>query len=319
MQPLVSIIVPVYNAEKYLDACVNSVLSQTYSQFEIVLVNDGSNDNSAQICKAFARNHPNIVLINQENQGVSAARNAGMKQAKGQYITFLDADDTLPENALKALVEGATQHGSHLTIGRIYETEDIPTGVLEGEDYLVKALEDNPIAYSVWRILYKADFIRDLSFPIGYVSHEDSYFIFTCALKMPKVAVIEDVVYNYTVVGNSASRSTFTIKKYNAICELLAKKEKIIKEEYSHLLPLFYHLKTKIQMVLLTGLSFTKGAQFRKCEKETLARFKEIKDYFRADLPYSNPSLYRVYAKNMYYPHKLYLKIKSTAKRLLGR
>ncbi len=319
MQPLVSVIIPAYNAEKYLDACIGSVLAQTYKNFEVILVNDGSKDNSKAICTEFAEKHQSVVFADQENQGVSAARNTGLDRAQGEFIAFLDADDTLPVNALGSLVKGALEHGADLTIGRIYENEDIPIGVLEGEEYLKKALEDNPIAYSAWRILYKADFIRGLKFPLGYVAHEDSYFVFTCALRKPKVALIEDVVYNYTVVGSSASRSSFTIKKYDAICELLAKKETAIKEEYPHLLPLFYHLKTKIQMVLLTGLSFTKGRQFRNCEQETLLRFKEAKGYFRAELPHSDASLYKVYARGMYYPHKIFLKIKSTAKRLLGR
>ncbi len=319
MQPLVSVIIPVYNAEKHLDACIGSVLAQTYKSFEIILVNDGSKDNSKAICEELASKHPSIVLVDQPNQGVSAARNAGLERAQGEYIAFLDADDTLPANSLESLVNGAKEYGADLIIGRIYEAEDIPTGVLEGEEYLKKALEDNPITYSAWRILYKADFISGLRFPLGYVAHEDSYFVFTCALRKPRVALIKDVVYNYTVVGSSASRSGFSIKKYNAICELLAKKEVVINEEYPHLLPLFYHLKTKIQMVLLTGLSFTKGKHFRKCEKETLLRFKEVKGYFRAELPHSDASIYKVYARGMYYPHKLFLKIKSTAKRLLGR
>ncbi|MBQ4568565.1 MAG: glycosyltransferase [Ruminococcus sp.] len=319
MQSLVSVIIPVYNAEKFLDACVGSVLAQTYKNFEIILVNDGSKDSSGEICRRLAGKHQSVVLVEQENQGVSAARNAGLALARGEYVVFADADDTLPAGALEALVKGAAEYDADLTIGRIHQAEDIPTGVLEGEEYLKKALEDNPITYSVWRILYKADFINGLEFPLGYVAHEDSYFIFTCALRKPRVALIKDVVYNYTVVGSSASRSSFSIRKYNAICELLAKKEELVKEEYPHLLPLFYHLKTKIQMVLLTGLSFTKGKQFRKCEKETLLRFKEVKGYFKAELPHSEASVYRVYARGMYYPHKLFLKIKSAAKRMLGR
>ena len=120
MNPVVSVIIPVYNMEQFLNACVDSVLSQTYPSLEIILVNDGSKDNSPAICEEIAKEHHQVVLIHQENRGVSVARNTGMQQATGKYLMFLDADDRLPEGAVKALIEAAEQNNADMTIGRIY-------------------------------------------------------------------------------------------------------------------------------------------------------------------------------------------------------
>ena len=95
---LISIIVPVYNVEKYLERCLDSILSQTFSDFELILVNDGSTDHSLEICRSYAEKDERILLIDQENRGLSAARNAGIAVAKGEYLGFVDSDDYIAQN-----------------------------------------------------------------------------------------------------------------------------------------------------------------------------------------------------------------------------
>src|SRR5699024_896925 len=102
---LVSVIVPVYNAEPYLYKCVNSILNQTFDQVEIILINDGSTDNSVEICHTLATNDSRINVINQHNQGPSAARNRGIEEASGEFIQFVDADDVIEETMTEKLVE----------------------------------------------------------------------------------------------------------------------------------------------------------------------------------------------------------------------
>lgn len=102
-RPKISIIVPIYKAEKYLDRCINSIINQSYQDFELLLVNDGSPDNSLNICRAWAKKDSRIKVINQENQGAQAARKNGFLQSSAFYITFVDADDYLPLDALIAL------------------------------------------------------------------------------------------------------------------------------------------------------------------------------------------------------------------------
>lgn len=319
MEPLVSVIVPVYNMEKFIKNCADSVLSQSYSNIELILVNDGSKDNSSALCKEIAEKHKNVTLIEQENQGVSVARNNGINKASGKYVTFLDADDYFTGNALKALVTKAEETDADMTLGKISQNEDIPVGVFEGEEFLIKALEDNPVAYYSVRILYKREFIKDVFFLEGFGCGEDSYFVFECALKKPKVATIGEQVYVYYTNPDSATHSSFSKKRYDDVCTLLDKKEKFIKEEYPHLLNLFYHLKTKIQMMLLSNLSLTKGEEFKKMEKETLERFDEVKGYFKGDLPYSNAAFYNVLANNGYATFKAKNKARHFVKRILKR
>ena len=107
MNILVSIVVPIYNAENYLTKCIYSIIKQTYKNIEIILVNDGSTDNSLKICETFALNDKRIIIISQKNMGVSTARNIGINVAKGEYISFVDSDDTIEDNYIQELVDNS--------------------------------------------------------------------------------------------------------------------------------------------------------------------------------------------------------------------
>ena len=109
MEDLVSIIIPVYNTEKYLSKCLESVINQTYKNLEIILINDGSTDKSKEICESFAKKDKRIQILNKENSGVSSARNHGMRLAKGQYIAFIDGDDYAEENYIEELLKNLKQ------------------------------------------------------------------------------------------------------------------------------------------------------------------------------------------------------------------
>ena len=162
MLDLVSVIIPIYNVEKFVIDCVESVIDQSYSNVEIILVNDGSTDSSPIICKNLTQKYSNCLLINQENKGVSEARNRGIREANGKYILFLDADDSLPKDSIKKLVDSAMSSNSDMAIGNFRKNSDIPVAIFEGEEYLKKVLEDHSITYHAWGILYKKDFIENL-------------------------------------------------------------------------------------------------------------------------------------------------------------
>lgn len=319
MESLVSVVIPTYNMGDFIEACVDSVLKQIYTNFEIIIINDGSKDNTKAVCTELANKNSNVFLFNQENQGVSVARNKGLELSKGDYVLFLDADDTMPSNAIKDLLYAAKNHGADITIGKISPDEKIPIGIFAEEEFLVKCLEDNPIAYYSVRTLYKREFLYGISFEKGYICGEDSYFIFECATKKPKVVTIDKCVYSYTKNPNSATCSAFSHNRYDSICQLLDKKEKIILSNFPHLLDLFYHLKVKIQMMLLTNFATVKGKNFRNEEKETLLRFNNFKSHFRADLPYSNSSLYNLLTKIGYNKYKKYIYLKSFARYIFKR
>ena len=115
-QPLVSIIVPIYNAQNHIARCVESIRRQTYRNLEILLLNDGSQDVSLEVCKMYANVDPRIVLIDKSNSGVAATRNMGLREARGKYLQFVDADDTIQPYATELLVQRAEESGADLVI-----------------------------------------------------------------------------------------------------------------------------------------------------------------------------------------------------------
>ena len=115
-QPLISVIVPVYNVEKYLKKCVNSITSQTYENLEILLVDDGSTDSSGQICNEFEKNDARIKVIHKKNGGLSDARNAGLDRAKGQYYAFIDSDDYIQDNTIEIMLNAVKKNKSEIAI-----------------------------------------------------------------------------------------------------------------------------------------------------------------------------------------------------------
>ncbi len=319
MKPLVSVVIPAYNMGNFIGPCINSVLNQTYTNFEIIIVNDGSHDNTETICSGFSKQNSNVLLITQENQGVSVARNNGIAMSHGDYILFLDADDTLPPNAINDLVVAAQKYNSDMTIGKMSPEEEMPIGIFTGEEFLIKCLEDSTISHFCWRILFKREFLKDIAFPKGIICGEDGYMVFKCAAKKPVVATINECVYKYTVNPNSVTRSTFTHKRYDSLLTVLNKKEAIISKDFPHLLDLFYHLKAKTLMRLLAVLSNTKGTEFKKEERETLLHFNNVKTFFRANLDSSNADFYNILSNNGYFKYKLKLKLKHMIRNMLNR
>ena len=319
MKPLVSVVIPAYNMGDFVGPCINSVLNQNYTNFEIIIVNDGSHDNTETICSEFAKQNSNVLLITQENQGVSVARNNGIAMSHGDYILFLDADDTLPPNAINDLVVAAQKYNSDMTIGKMSPEEEMPIGIFTGEEFLIKCLEDSTISHFCWRILFKREFLKDITFPKGIICGEDSYMVFKCAAKKPTVATINECVYKYTANPNSVTRSTFTHKRYDSLWTVLNKKEAIISNDFPHLLDLFYHLKVKTLMRLLAVLSNTKGTEFKKEERETLLHFNNVKSFFRANLDSSNADFYNILSNNGYFKYKLKLKLKHMIRNMLNR
>lgn len=182
--PKVSIIIPVYNVEKYLTECIESVLEQTLSDWELILVNDGSPDGSEEICLNYARSDQRIKYISQKNQGVSVARNNGLKAASGKYIFFMDSDDTIDCNFLKS---------SYLVAEK--EQADI---VVIGAYFLKKPLSEIP-ALPAWAVLINLNFLRkyDVYFPVAIQPCEDGLFTHRLLALTNRLAANPNGIYNY--------------------------------------------------------------------------------------------------------------------------
>lgn len=187
MNPKLSIVIPVYNAGTYIDQCLGSLLKQHFKDWELILVNDGSTDNSLEICNNYAQKDKRIVVIDKKNEGVSTARNIGMDNAKGRYVAFVDADDYMGEDFLSPMEEENNEDvvfTQYLCFddNSISEGENIaPTNTIDDRkalnDYLSTWLHQN-IMRTPWGKFIKRDVINDARFPVGQRIGEDSVFMF---------------------------------------------------------------------------------------------------------------------------------------------
>lgn len=206
--PLISVIIPIYNVEQYLHACIKSVLEQSYRHWELILVNDGSTDNSLAICKEYAVQNKGVKVVDTKRGGVSAARNAGLQVAHGDYITFSDSDDTLEKDALMHYARAVGKYqpdivkGGYKTIFYTGNTalcsnaeETCETNVLSFFD----KIQENRYNTFLWNTLYKRSIVQGLQFDVTLCWLEDHIFTLECLLRARKMVVIDACVYNYMV------------------------------------------------------------------------------------------------------------------------
>ena len=208
---LITVIVPVYNVEKYLEKCVNSILHQTYKNLEIILVDDGSTDNSGKICDEFKEKDKRIKVIHKLNEGQSVARNIGIDLAKGKYIGFVDSDDFIQEDMYEVLYNLCKKYDSEISIVTHYEmynnkilfTRD--TGelcVLNKFDAMKELLMDKKIQNYVWNKLFKIELFDNLRF-VENRYYEDSVIMPVLFERSNKVVLLEKPKYYYVRSDNS--------------------------------------------------------------------------------------------------------------------
>ena len=172
MRPMVSIIVPIYNAEQYLRRCVDSILNQEYTDFELLLVNDGSTDASGDICEEYGDRDPRVIVIQKENTGVSDSRNRALDRARGKYLQFLDSDDWITPDATRLFVRAAEEYGCDMVISDFYRVvgERLSTkgdieeeGVLTREEFAAHMMENPADFYYgvLWNKLYRRDIVEE--------------------------------------------------------------------------------------------------------------------------------------------------------------
>lgn len=206
MIPEISVIVPVYKVEAYLPRCVESLMSQTYKDFEIILVDDGSPDTCPVMCDAYAKKYSNIHALHKENGGLSDARNAGMTAAKGEYVTFVDSDDYVHPAYLEMLMQGIRQGADFSVCGftEVYDgngiedldTSRISAACVNAKEGLVEILYQGFHDVSAWGILLPASLARKYPFPKGKL-FEDLYTTYKFYLAAETVAFIRVPLYYY--------------------------------------------------------------------------------------------------------------------------
>lgn len=224
---MVSVIVPIYNGEKYLGKCLDSIINQNYRNIEIILINDGSTDNSGEICKTYALGDDRIRVIHTQNSGPAAARNTGIKNSKGSFIFFLDADDFIANRALELLVENYNKYKSDIIIGdfiKIRDDESYPglaavfsgSRLLTKQDiadctrrYLKKPNRFELFSYS-WGRLFRASIIRNnnILFDADLHTYEDVAFNFDYLKYTEEIFFLGEPIYNHLVHDNYTSART---------------------------------------------------------------------------------------------------------------
>lgn len=220
---LISVIVPVFRVEPYLRRCVDSILVQTHKNMEIILIDDGSDDNCPQICDEYARLDSRIVVVHKENGGLSSARNAGLDIARGDYIGFVDSDDAIEKDMYEVLLETMLSNDADVAICDFEKWDGVSDTEHHSDTYTTQSYShdemlrlffrvDQPVLYtSVWNRLYKKSAISDVRFTFGVIN-EDVDFSYKIFLNCNKVSITDACKYKYLVANASITRKHFTPK-----------------------------------------------------------------------------------------------------------
>ena len=215
---MISIIVPVYNVESYLEECLESIKNQTYADIEVILVNDGSTDGSREICEQYCEKDIRFRLINQENQGQSVARNRGVKESVGQFIMFVDSDDVINTNVLEVLLPYMKTDEDIVECRMTRKKEEFflnktSTIVFEGnsKEAILNCIAFKEVKYCAFKKLYRREIVEKIPFLEGYI-YEDVFTGINYLKHIRKIVVIDYIGYYYRVRANSTMTKSFNEK-----------------------------------------------------------------------------------------------------------
>ena len=226
--PEISIIVPVYNCEKYIEKCINSILNQTFKDLELILIDDGSSDKSGEICEEFKQKDSRVKVIHEKNSGVSIARNVGINIAKGKFIGFVDSDDYLSSDMYEFLYENLKNSSADISVcgimncflkrlpnGDIKEEQTLQSsmckkGILSGEQAFAEALKSRIFSVNPVNKLFPAKFLKNERFPANKTS-EDAFLIPKILAKANRV--VYDTTPKYFYVRHLGSITTSDFKE----------------------------------------------------------------------------------------------------------
>lgn len=245
-EPLISVIVPVYKVEPYLDKCISSIVNQTYKNLEIILVDDGSPDNCPTMCDAWAEKDSRIRVIHKTNGGLSDARNAGMTVATGELMAFVDSDDWIVPDMYEYLYQRLTEDNSDIAacgVQMVWENKT-PSRmltrdgncVLNQEEAMRAIIEESWLKQPVWYKLYKTALVRDILFPKGKC-HEDVFWSYQAVGRAQRVSVSDHIGYYYLQRGGSIMGAGYSLKRLDAV-EAKVQRCAYIQERFPALSPL---------------------------------------------------------------------------------
>ncbi|WP_285814717.1 glycosyltransferase family 2 protein [Thomasclavelia cocleata] len=316
----ISVIVPVYNVEKCLSCCIESIINQTYHNIEIILVDDGSTDKSGDICDNYAKKDKRIKVLHKTNGGLSDARNCGIDKAKGKYITFIDSDDYVSKYYCQILLDTLVKYDVDVSIGNYKRVNEYTQDDLDISEYDVDILTGKQVCFKLYTKqaiqitiacgkLYKSNFFEKYRYPVGKI-HEDEYVTYKILFESKKVAVLDEQIYFYRINMDGIILSGFSLKRFDAI---QAFEERVI----------YFKEHNEYELMKLAE----KDKNLALAQYNIIARSvhinKEIPDQYKMSLFKSIRILKNILIPNdfeyfmyQYYPNSI--KIYSMCKKLLG-
>lgn len=276
IQTYISIIVPVYNVEKYLSRCVDSILNQTFKNFELILVDDGSPDNCGKICDEYAKKDDRVRVIHKPNGGLADARNAGielaLKNSDSEWITFIDSDDWVHHQYLEFLFKAVIENNTLISIGKYLSThteiksdENIvyTSEILDTEEFQI-----NKFTYSLISVvkLIKKELMADVRFPVGKL-HEDAFTIWKLLLKVDSISFVDLELYYYFQNPNSIMHVQWTPRRLD---EIKAYEERIKFYEENKKYNLRNRAEKALFNVLVSQINSILSMNYKKNEKKYL-------------------------------------------------
>ena len=244
--PCLSVIVPVYNVEKYLPQCLESLIHQTLQDIEIILVNDGSTDQSEKICREYADGDSRIKLFTKPNGGLSDARNYGLERVSAEVVGFVDSDDYIDLDMFRYLYEQKQKTSSQIAVGgvkmvtndgSVYQTRAVPQEcVYDRHDTIAEVLYSKRVLNAVTNKIFDIGLFRGIRFPVGKV-FEDAFIIYDLLQQTTSVAFTNQVFYYYRFNQQSISHKSFSVREFDRI-EASLKKVDFVRKQYPDLLGL---------------------------------------------------------------------------------
>ena len=296
--PRISVIVPVYKVETYLRECVDSVLSQTFKDFELILVDDGSPDNCGKICDSYAVKDNRIIVIHKENGGLSDARNAGIDISRGTYITFIDSDDYVDKNYLNHLLEALVNNHCDISVCnyKCFESDyisdissDISLNIYDSLSYWEANFSSN-IDVVAWGKLYKNNLFEGIRFPKGKI-HEDEFLIHHLIGTNRRISVSSEVLYYYRQRRDSImSTETDSSRLLTSLEYLLERTRYYYDNKQTKLFLKNYHLL--FSKMINRYEKFHNNPTYKKVFQSLKKIYMKKKKSFRETLFFFSPKLY---------------------------
>lgn len=299
---LVSIIVPVYGVESYLQECVDSLLAQTYKSLEIILVDDQSPDRCGKICDYYAQQDPRVKVIHKKNGGAASARNAGLDAATGEYICFVDSDDLVSPNYIQYLLEHLTQENADIAVCGFSQfskfesqlCEELePVGKYNRNAYLLQFLKHWTCSL-LWNKFYRREVVGDLRMVEGH-RIDDEFFTYQVALHANKIVVFDECLYQYRLRASSVMRN---VEAHES--KIMLDRLEYMQQRYSHIKAQAPELETAFFVDMLDS--------FTRCW-DCCLRFPSIKKRIRT---WAKSSFFHIiqapipYKKKLVYIYKLF-------------